>query len=246
MSLIVDGTNIPNTGDIYYNGTKLTKVICNGVTVWEKQTIPDTITSGLGVSRVFIDEFAVTQNAPTSHVLAQNPILGSAQWKCNFFTNKYNLTMVREIRFDFYFYYHDNSAYNPSDSDSYPKKYFHNGAYFYFGVGNTYYNNTLVSFDPFSAGVCYRVGSGSYTPTFDGTGYTTSIALDVSSLTGEYYIGIAVRGINGATSGGGFDGYDIPALTDCWNQGGLDNWHSHFHTEQINASISIPTVAFAA
>lgn len=36
MSLIYNGTNIPNTGIIRYNGTELSKVIYNGITVWEK------------------------------------------------------------------------------------------------------------------------------------------------------------------------------------------------------------------
>lgn len=37
MSLIYNGTAIPNTGIIRYNGTELSKVIYNGITVWEKQ-----------------------------------------------------------------------------------------------------------------------------------------------------------------------------------------------------------------
>ena len=36
MSIIYNGTTIPNTGIIRYNGTSLNKVIYNGTTVWEK------------------------------------------------------------------------------------------------------------------------------------------------------------------------------------------------------------------
>ena len=37
MSLIVNGIEIPNTGDIVYSVVHLEKIICDGVTVWEKQ-----------------------------------------------------------------------------------------------------------------------------------------------------------------------------------------------------------------
>jgi len=40
MPLIYNGTEIPNTSSINYNGTSLTKVIYNGVTVWEKYVAP--------------------------------------------------------------------------------------------------------------------------------------------------------------------------------------------------------------
>ena len=36
MALIVNGTTISNTNDIVYNGTTLTKIVFDGVTVWEK------------------------------------------------------------------------------------------------------------------------------------------------------------------------------------------------------------------
>ena len=36
MSIIYNGTTIPNTGTIRYNGTSLNKVIYRGTTVWEK------------------------------------------------------------------------------------------------------------------------------------------------------------------------------------------------------------------
>lgn len=36
MPLIINGTTIPSSGTINYNGTSLTKVIFNGVTVWQK------------------------------------------------------------------------------------------------------------------------------------------------------------------------------------------------------------------
>ncbi len=38
MALIYNGTTIPNTATINYNGTSLTKVIYNGTTVWQKAT----------------------------------------------------------------------------------------------------------------------------------------------------------------------------------------------------------------
>lgn len=38
MSLIFNGTTIPSTGTIKYNGTSLTKVIYDGNTVWTKDT----------------------------------------------------------------------------------------------------------------------------------------------------------------------------------------------------------------
>ena len=37
MALKVNSTTIPTTGTIKYNGTSLTKVICNGTTVWENK-----------------------------------------------------------------------------------------------------------------------------------------------------------------------------------------------------------------
>lgn len=36
MALIYNGTTIPSTATIKYNGTNLTKIIYNGVTVWQK------------------------------------------------------------------------------------------------------------------------------------------------------------------------------------------------------------------
>lgn len=39
MSIVVNGTTIPTTvGSIKVNGTNITKVVCNGTTVWEKVT----------------------------------------------------------------------------------------------------------------------------------------------------------------------------------------------------------------
>lgn len=38
MALIYNGTTIPNTATINYNGTSLTKIIYNGTTVWQKAT----------------------------------------------------------------------------------------------------------------------------------------------------------------------------------------------------------------
>lgn len=39
MPIIINGTTLPNNGDyIVVNGTKVNKVIANGVTVWEKET----------------------------------------------------------------------------------------------------------------------------------------------------------------------------------------------------------------
>lgn len=39
MSIIYNGTTIPNNGDyMVYNGTNLDKVVYNGATVWEKET----------------------------------------------------------------------------------------------------------------------------------------------------------------------------------------------------------------
>ena len=54
MSLIIDGTNIPNSGDyVIFDNTKLDKVICDGVVVWEKQkdiTMTPTNYGGLSVT----------------------------------------------------------------------------------------------------------------------------------------------------------------------------------------------------
>lgn len=36
MTLIVNGTTIPTSATVKYNGTNLTKIICNGVVVWQK------------------------------------------------------------------------------------------------------------------------------------------------------------------------------------------------------------------
>lgn len=36
MALIYNGTTLPSTANITYNGTSLTKIIYNGVTVWQK------------------------------------------------------------------------------------------------------------------------------------------------------------------------------------------------------------------
>ncbi len=38
MALIYNGTTIPSSATIKYNGTTLTKIIYNGVTVWQKVT----------------------------------------------------------------------------------------------------------------------------------------------------------------------------------------------------------------
>ena len=40
MSIIINGVEIPNTGNIIYNGVDLDKVIYNGVVVWEKYVEP--------------------------------------------------------------------------------------------------------------------------------------------------------------------------------------------------------------
>ena len=37
MSLIIDGTTIPNKATITYNGNPIEKIICNGVEVWKLQ-----------------------------------------------------------------------------------------------------------------------------------------------------------------------------------------------------------------
>lgn len=38
MAINVNGTIIPENGSIFFNGTDLTRVIANGITVWEKKT----------------------------------------------------------------------------------------------------------------------------------------------------------------------------------------------------------------
>ena len=47
MALIVNGTTIPETNDIVYNGTALTKIVFNGVTVWEKDDSKTLIDVGI-------------------------------------------------------------------------------------------------------------------------------------------------------------------------------------------------------
>lgn len=37
MSIIINGTNVPSSGNIFIGNVDLDKVICNGVTVWKKQ-----------------------------------------------------------------------------------------------------------------------------------------------------------------------------------------------------------------
>lgn len=36
MALIINGTTIPTSATVSFNGTNLTKIICNGVVVWQK------------------------------------------------------------------------------------------------------------------------------------------------------------------------------------------------------------------
>lgn len=53
MSIIINGVEIPNTGNIIYNGVDLDKVICNGIEVWKKQkdiTLTPTNHHGLTVT----------------------------------------------------------------------------------------------------------------------------------------------------------------------------------------------------
>ena len=53
---LIDGTNIPNSGDyVIFDNTKLDKVICDGVVVWEKQkdiTMTPTNYGGLSVTEM--------------------------------------------------------------------------------------------------------------------------------------------------------------------------------------------------
>ena len=51
MPLYINGNNIPNTGNVNFNGTSLTKVIFNGTTVWEKQ-VDINLLSGFQTKRV--------------------------------------------------------------------------------------------------------------------------------------------------------------------------------------------------
>lgn len=47
MALIVNGTTIPETNDIVYNGTALTKIVFDGVTVWEKDDSKTSVDVGI-------------------------------------------------------------------------------------------------------------------------------------------------------------------------------------------------------
>lgn len=50
MALIVDGTEIKNTYKINYNGTSLNKIVCDGVTVWERLPAEKIFLSNLSAS----------------------------------------------------------------------------------------------------------------------------------------------------------------------------------------------------
>ena len=50
MALIVDGTEIKKTYKINYNGTSLNKIVCDGVTVWERLPVEKVYLSNLSAS----------------------------------------------------------------------------------------------------------------------------------------------------------------------------------------------------
>ena len=72
MSLIIDGVEIPTNGSVFYNGTELDKIICNGVVVWEKITDIDVaaaIINGTLPYIVYHGPDSVTGNGNTKRIV---------------------------------------------------------------------------------------------------------------------------------------------------------------------------------
>lgn len=108
-----------------------------------------------------------------------------------YYNGKYDLTNVIGLTITYEYYYFDND----SDIMGDPKKYFYNT--YEVGVGVS--NNKAT----FNASQAFSFGNLSYDTSMKGT---TSQNVDVSSLTGEYYIGARIRGYNSNT-GGMLQGY---------------------------------------
>ena len=50
MALIIDGTTVPDTGAVIFNGTSLTSVVCDGKEVWHKMNKVQTVDITIQVS----------------------------------------------------------------------------------------------------------------------------------------------------------------------------------------------------
>ncbi len=115
-----------------------------------------------------------------------------------FYDGRYDLTDVIGISITFEYYYYDKSS---SDEES-ESKYYYNT--YEAGVGVSNNKSTFNRMQSLS------FGNLSYEPIQKGT---ASKNIDVSDLTGEYYIGACIRGYNSYTSGGKLAGNHLDTIS---------------------------------
>ena len=115
-----------------------------------------------------------------------------------FYDGRYDLTDVIGISITFEYYYYDKSS---SDEES-ESKYYYNT--YEAGVGVSNNKSTFNRMQSLS------FGNLSYDPIQKGT---ASKNIDVSDLTGEYYIGACIRGYNSYTSGGKLAGNHLDTIS---------------------------------
>ncbi|MCI8527739.1 MAG: hypothetical protein HFH82_01060 [Lachnospiraceae bacterium] len=105
-----------------------------------------------------------------------------------FYDGKYDMTNLIGITITFEYYYSDNSGSNDGDNED---------KYYY----NTYEAGVGVSNNKSTFNVIKTLSYGQYS--YDNTHKGTySVNIDVSDLTGEYYIGACIRGYDGYTHDG--------------------------------------------
>lgn len=85
MALTVDGTEITNKFTIKFNGTSLTKIVCDGVTVWEK--IPATSESVEITAFVYGRMIDHTYSVTKTEVTLSKALPKALYFTCNAYLN---------------------------------------------------------------------------------------------------------------------------------------------------------------
>lgn len=77
MSLIINGSALPITGNVSYNGHNIDEVCCNGIQVWKKQTSHDVPPSSIE------DYVSVSGNLPQTKCSTHNTLrFDVSVWYC--------------------------------------------------------------------------------------------------------------------------------------------------------------------
>jgi hypothetical protein len=151
--------------------------------------------------------------------------------KYAWYDTKYDLTDISALTITYNYYYLDPD----SDVGDVAQKYFYNAFKSYVGVSSS--NTDKSTSDVFEVENVFEVGSSSYETTMSGT---KTVTLDVSDLSGEYYIGCGASGRNTSTDGTLYDYNDQAQYVQIVNVAFTATGESRTNTLTVSSADNLP------